>query len=120
MVRQRPGTAKGVCFITIEDETGIVNLVAFQKVFEQYRADVLRSKLLMAEGKLQREGDVTHVIIKRCHNLTGLLRNLVAPPDEAVLQPVEANPQGSNQVARRVAGTIATQAEIFPSGRNFR
>ena len=120
LVRQRPGTAKGVCFITIEDETGIVNLVAFQKVFEQYRADVLRSKLLMAEGKLQREGDVTHVIIKRCHNLTGLLRNLVAPPDEAVLQPVEANPQGSNQVARRVAGTIATQAEIFPSGRNFR
>jgi error-prone DNA polymerase len=57
LVRQRPGTAKGVCFITIEDETGIVNLVLFQKIFDQYRKEIIQSKLLMVEGEVQKEGE---------------------------------------------------------------
>ena len=55
LVRQRPGTAGGVCFITIEDETGFANLVIFQSLFEKYRKEVLNSRLLMVEGKLQRK-----------------------------------------------------------------
>ena len=77
LVRQRPGTASGICFITIEDETGCANLVVFQKLFDQYRNEILQSKLLMVEGKLQREGEVIHVIVKRCFNLSKLLRQLV-------------------------------------------
>lgn len=73
LVRQRPGTAKGMCFITIEDETGNTNLVVFEKLFETYRKEILNSKLLMVEGKLQREGKVVHVVVSKCFNLTKLL-----------------------------------------------
>jgi error-prone DNA polymerase len=73
LVRQRPGTAGGVCFITIEDETGFSNLVIFQGLFEKYRKEILGAKLLMVEGKLQREGAVTHVVVRQCFDLTRLL-----------------------------------------------
>ncbi|RZK79090.1 MAG: error-prone DNA polymerase [Pedobacter sp.] len=73
LVRQRPGTAGGVCFITIEDETGFSNLVVFQNLFEKYRKEILHSRLLMVEGKLQREGKVVHVIVQRCFDLSKLL-----------------------------------------------
>lgn len=76
LVRQRPGTAAGVCFITIEDETSFASLVVFQNLFEQYRKEILHLRVLMVEGKLQREGMVTHVIVQRCFDLSGLLRNL--------------------------------------------
>jgi len=73
-VRQHPETAKGVLFITIEDETGDANLVVFPNVFEQYRKPILQSTLLMVEGKLQVEGEVIHVLVKACYNLSSLFR----------------------------------------------
>jgi error-prone DNA polymerase len=73
LVRQRPGTAKGVCFITIEDEEGCSNLVVWANLFDQYRKEILGARLLMAEGKLQREGKVVHLITKRIFDLTSLL-----------------------------------------------
>lgn len=76
LVRQRPETASGVCFITIEDETGCANLVVFQNVFEKYRKELLQARLLMVEGKLQIEGDVIHVVVKRCFNLNKMLREV--------------------------------------------
>ena len=79
LVRQRPGTAKGVCFITIEDETGVANLVVFPTLFEKYRKAIVQSRLLMVEGKLQREGDVIHVIAEACYDLSKLLRSLNSP-----------------------------------------
>lgn len=82
LVRQRPGTATGICFITIEDETGITNLVVFQKLFDKYRKEILGAKLLMVEGKLQREGEVVHVIVQRCFNLSKLLKGLTRPEEE--------------------------------------
>src|SRR5690606_17086445 len=63
LVRRRPGTAGGICFITIEDETGYSNLVVFKNVFETYRKEIKNSKLLMVEGRLQREGQVVHVVV---------------------------------------------------------
>jgi len=78
-VRQRPGTAKGVLFVTIEDETGFANLVVWGKVYEKYRKEVLQSRLLMVTGKLQIEGEVIHVIVQQCVNLNGWLRTLSAP-----------------------------------------
>ena len=76
LVRQRPGTAKGVCFITIEDETGTANLVVFENIIEQYRREILHSKLMMVEGKLQVEGEVIHVIVEQCYDLSKMLRKL--------------------------------------------
>jgi error-prone DNA polymerase len=76
LVRQRPGTAKGVCFITIEDETGTANLVVFSNIIDQYRREILQSKLMMVEGKLQVEGEVIHVIVEKCFDLSGMLRML--------------------------------------------
>lgn len=84
LVRQRPGTAGGVCFITIEDETGFTNLVVFEKLFEKYRKEILHSRLLMVEGRLQREGQVVHVIVSKCVDLTKLLGKLVQREDEDV------------------------------------
>lgn len=78
-VRQRPGTAKGVLFVTIEDETGFANLVVWGKVYERYRKEILQSRLLMVTGKLQIEGEVIHVIAQQCVNLNGWLRELSEP-----------------------------------------
>ena len=74
LVRQRPETASGICFITIEDETGTANLVVFKHLFDKFRKEVLQSNLLMVEGKLQKEGEVIHVIVSRCFNFNKLLR----------------------------------------------
>jgi error-prone DNA polymerase len=76
LVRQRPGTAKGVCFITIEDETSTINLVVFENIIEKFRREILHSKLMMVEGRLQVEGEVIHVIVERCFDITGMLRQL--------------------------------------------
>lgn len=72
-VRQRPGTAKGVLFITIEDETGFANLVVWSNTFEQYRKVILQSHLLMVSGRVQIEGEVIHVVVTACYNQNTLL-----------------------------------------------
>lgn len=84
LVRQKPETAKGVCFMTIEDETGFANLVIFSKVMEAHSKEVLHSRFIMVEGKLQREGDVIHVIVEAAHNVTRLLGKLNTAQNEQV------------------------------------
>jgi error-prone DNA polymerase len=76
LVRQRPGTASGVIFITLEDETGVANLVVWPQVFERFRRTVLGAQLLAAQGKLQKEGLVIHVVAERLLDRTDLLRRL--------------------------------------------
>ena len=127
LVRQRPGTAKGVCFITIEDETGVANLVVFEKLFDTYKKEILQSRLLMVEGKLQREGEVIHIIVQRCFNISSLLKHLtlskkedlplltLARADETI-SPVPSYP-GFNKKANEEK---KNQIEIFPKGRNFK
>ena len=77
ITRQRPGSASGVTFVTLEDETGYVNLIVWERVAEAQRAALLESRLLMARGRLQREGDVLHVIAQRLTNLSELLGDLL-------------------------------------------
>ncbi|WP_227287910.1 error-prone DNA polymerase [Boseongicola sp. H5] len=67
LVRQRPGSAKGVCFITLEDETGVANLVIWSKVMEAYRKPIMQARLLDVRGIVQRDADVIHVV---AHHLT--------------------------------------------------
>jgi error-prone DNA polymerase len=77
ITRQRPGSAGGVTFVTMEDETGYVNLIVWNRVAVEQRAALLESRLLEVQGKLQREGDVQHVIAQRLTNLSPLLGELV-------------------------------------------
>ncbi len=76
LVRQMPGSAKGVVFITIEDETGIANLIVWRAVFEKQRRLVLGSGMLACRGRLQREGAVTHVVADELSDLSELLRSV--------------------------------------------
>lgn len=122
LVRQRPGTASGICFITLEDETGCANLVVFEKLFNQYRPEILQSSLLMAEGKLQIEGEVIHVIVSRCMNCSGLLRKLTRTQQEDVVTtPVSrADERSAIPDERNKIPLAGVQGKIFPEGRNFR
>ena len=73
IARQRPGTAKGVIFATLEDETGVANIIIWAKVYERYRRIVLTSRLLMVRGKLQREGLVVHILAEHLEDRSDLL-----------------------------------------------
>jgi error-prone DNA polymerase len=76
LVRQRPGSANGIVFITLEDETGIANVILWSDKFEQYRRTVMSSAMLGVRGRVQREGIVIHVIADSVHDLTPLLRRV--------------------------------------------
>lgn len=122
LVRQRPGTASGICFITLEDETGTANLVVFKKLFDQYRKEIIQSRLLMVEGTVQIEGEVIHVIVQRCFNITGLLRKLT-PHGEHDLQarPSRADERSAVHDERvQKADPVFYQTKIWSEGRNFR
>ena len=75
--RQRPGTASGVIFVTLEDETGMINVIVWNDVAERQRMALLRANLLSVYGTLEREGEVVHVIAGRLRDQTALLGNLV-------------------------------------------
>ena len=76
LVRQRPGTAKGVIFLTLEDETGIVNVVVWPKVFEKNRRVVMTAQFLLVRGRIEREGLVIHVVADELIDLSDRLRAL--------------------------------------------
>ena len=76
MIRQRPGSANGVVFVTIEDETGIANLIVWPAILERFRRAALGATLLRCTGKLQREQSVIHVVAERLDDLTPRLNTL--------------------------------------------
>ncbi|HEX6112771.1 MAG TPA: OB-fold nucleic acid binding domain-containing protein, partial [Geminicoccaceae bacterium] len=88
LVRQRPGTASGVIFITIEDESGVANLVVWPAVFERFRRVVLGAQLLAVRGRVQKEGLVIHVVADTLIDRTDLLRRLAATDHASFEAPV--------------------------------
>jgi error-prone DNA polymerase len=76
LVRQKPGSAKGVMFITLEDETGVANLVIWPSLYEKQRRLILTASMMGVEGRVQREGEVVHVVAMRLHDLSGELAGL--------------------------------------------
>ncbi|MFB9265245.1 error-prone DNA polymerase [Bradyrhizobium erythrophlei] len=96
LVRQRPGSAKGVVFMTLEDETGIANIVVWPKVMEQYRKEVMGARLILVEGYIQSSPEgVTHLVaqrmVDRSHDLTGLANDSLSrkhpvPPGPALIE----------------------------------
>jgi len=115
LIRQRPGTASGVCFITIEDETGVANLVVWPKVFDQYRKVVMTARLMEVRGYVQSDENVVHVVAQKLVDATGtlaalsddLLRAEVARADH-VVKPL---PTGLHRHPRNVS--------IIPKSRDF-
>ena len=83
ILRQRPGTAKGVIFLTLEDETGVVNIIVWRKMYERFRRAVIAGRMLRVTGRLQSEGDVIHVIAEVIEDISPLLDQLLAPAPEA-------------------------------------
>jgi error-prone DNA polymerase len=122
LVRQRPGTASGICFITIEDETGTANLVVFQKLFDQYRKEIIQSRLLMVEGQLQKEGEVIHVIVKRCFNVSKLLQQLTTKEEDLSLKPMSRADETTSPFLqnKKTEESKIVQGNIFGEARNFR
>jgi error-prone DNA polymerase len=140
LVRQRPGTASGVIFATLEDETGVANIIVWPKIFERFRAIVLGARLLRVWGRLQSEQGVIHVIAERLQDMSLLLSllssapigsNGMAPTDE-VNRPIDELRQvtkKSSRMARLLAEEPDLAAEIrgltevnraaMPKGRNF-
>lgn len=81
ILRQRPGTAKGVIFITLEDETGVVNVIVWRKLYERFRRAVIAGRCLRVTGRIQREGGVCHVISEVIEDISPMLDRLLDPED---------------------------------------
>jgi len=116
LIRQRPGSANGVVFITIEDETGIANLIVWPQILERFRRAALGATLLRCTGKLQREESVIHVVADRLADMTPRLNTLRDRTGEAEHQP----PRRRSPLAlpERVPGYDAR--DIVITSRNFR
>jgi error-prone DNA polymerase len=128
LVRQRPGTASGVIFMTLEDETGIANIVVWPKLFEQYRREVLGGRLVAIDGPVQSESGVIHVIAERVHDYTPLLAGLSAtgerldatgPTDEPRKSTYEDPRQAGHPRNVRINLDVSKVANVMPKGRNF-
>ena len=76
LVRQKPGSAGGVTFMTIEDETEVANLVIWQSLFERQRRLILSSGMIACRGRVQKEGQVIHVVAEHMIDLSDLLRSV--------------------------------------------
>jgi error-prone DNA polymerase len=114
-VRQRPGSAKGVVFMTIEDETAIANIIVWPPVFERFRAVAMGARYVAATGRVQAEAGVIHVVAERLDDLTPLLARLSedAPPPEplaradAVKHP--QHPHAEDRCSPRAGGRAPTR-----------
>jgi error-prone DNA polymerase len=125
LVRQRPGTASGIIFATLEDETGTSNIVIWGSLFAQNRKAVLASRVLAVRGKVQREGLVIHVIAQSFTDMTPYLLDIAAGHDlgdRALARGDEGrnDPQGRDEAARRREENQRRVARAaLPQGRNF-
>jgi error-prone DNA polymerase len=134
LVRQRPGTASGVIFMTLEDETAIANIVVWPKLFERFRRQVLGGRLVAVDGPVQSESGVIHVIAERVLDWTPLLSRLSArgeaidtasradePRRGVGADPRQRKAQHGPRHPRNVRIDLSASdaAEVMPKGRNF-
>ncbi|MCL4716087.1 MAG: error-prone DNA polymerase [Hyphomonadaceae bacterium] len=122
LVRQRPGTASGVIFMTLEDETGIANIVVWPKLFEQFRREVLGGRLVAVDGPVQNESGVIHVVAERVHDWNPLLARLSAGPQSRD-EPRQNGPgprrDDAHRHPRNIRLDLSAAANVMPKGRNF-
>jgi error-prone DNA polymerase len=116
LIRQRPGSAKGVCFITLEDETGIANLVVWPDVFERQRRIVMGARLIAVHGIIQKDVDdgVIHLVARQLEDHTHMLRHL---SDE--LMPSTLNQGDGGGSWRPPAAAHPRDVNVIPKSRDF-
>ncbi len=116
LIRQRPGSAKGVCFITLEDETGIANLVVWPDVFEAQRTIVMGARLMVVDGIIQRDSDsgVIHVVVRKLEDGTHMLRHL-----SDGLMPSTLNQGDAGGSWRPPAAVHPPDVTVIPKSRDF-
>ena len=114
LIRQRPGSAKGVCFITLEDETGIANLVVWPDAFEAQRKVVMGARLMTVHGLIQRDEDVTHVIARSLEDDSAMLRRI---SDDAMPSTLSQGDGGGKLEA--AGGGASARRAIIPKSRDF-
>ena len=120
ITRQRPGTASGVIFLTLEDETGVSNVVVWRRIYETFRKAIITGRLLRITGRIERDGQVVHVIAEHVEDLSPLLTTLGRPAA------IEAKDKRADEPRRPAGGNIRSAAHhpreqakrLFPS-RDF-
>lgn len=116
LVRQRPGSAKGVMFVTLEDDTGVANAIVWPKVFKNYRALLMSCRLLVVKGQLQTEDNVTHIVARELFDASGDLLSLSHTPGDtakhAQFRPPQLPPYRSRGHPRNVR-------DLVPKSRDF-
>jgi DNA polymerase III alpha subunit len=115
LIRQRPGSANGVVFITVEDETGIANLIVWPAILERFRRAALGATLLCCTGKLQREESVIHVVADRLADMTPRLNTLRERTGDA-----EPRPASKPSFAPPAKPPGYDPRDIVVASRNFR
>ncbi len=93
IVRQRPGTASGVIFITLEDETGVSNIVVWSRVYERFRREVIAGRLLRVTGRIQREGAVVHIVAEYIEDISYMLDDLARGTRPGETAPMARHPR---------------------------
>lgn len=124
LVRQRPGTASGVIFMTLEDETGVANIVVWPRSFEQFRPQVLGARLTLVRGELQSESGVIHVIADHIEDLTPLLDELSSDttpfrPESRADEVARPVPPGGTAPGANLYKHPRDVRTVLPKGRNF-
>jgi error-prone DNA polymerase len=116
LIRQRPGSAKGVCFITLEDETGVANLVVWPDVFEKQRKIVMGARLIAVHGIIQKDAEdgVIHLVARQLEDHTHMLRHL---SDE--LMPSTLNQGDGGGSWRPPAAGHPRDVNVIPKSRDF-
>ncbi len=128
LVRQRPGSAKGVVFMTLEDETGIANIVVWPKVMERFRKEVMGARLVLVEGYIQSSPEkVVHLVAERLfdrsRDLTGLAndafsRKHAVPAGPALIEPLNDDPrEHPDNPAQKIRHP--RNVRILPPSRDF-
>ena len=112
LIRQRPGSAKGVCFITLEDETGVANVVVWPDMMERHRKVVMGARLMEVRGRVEQDDEVIHVIAAHMVDATGELHRL---SDDLL----EHDISRADHVNRPVQGSHPRNVRVIPKSRDF-
>ena len=116
LIRQRPGSAKGVCFITLEDETGVANLVVWPKVMEAYRKVIMRARVIDVRGMVQRSEDVIHVVANHLTDRSDALERLSEDRMEAPLAHAD---EVKRSIPHDPRGRHPRDVRVIPKSRDF-
>ncbi len=119
LVRQRPGSAKGVIFMTLEDETGIANVVVWPKVLERYRKTVIGARLMFIHGRIQRHEEIIHIIANGLEDRSHWLLALVKGRGDLASPLVRAGELARPSPGSWRPGRQSRAHRIIPQSRDF-